>query len=569
MTATRKAALACILGHALAIGLGVAIVLASVLVFGPADVAAPALAALGDPSGWVLAAPIALPALRDKRADLVTRSEAKRSELVDGLAAEAVTRIEADHQALLDQIAAVDTEIRAAEDAEPQTRDAPPPAPPPASPDAQAIAERAVAAERTRCTTIRDLATRAGHADMAERHIAAGTTVEAFRAALFDAMVERQSRAPIDPHVRIGQDETETRRDGMAAALAARMARAAGERDATIPENARRWGEMGVVEMAAECIGYRGHLRTPRQVVEVFERAAHTTSDFPAIFVDAMNRRLLARYQTAAPTYRRFCARYNVDDFRDLNVIRAGDFPALQPVAEDGEIKSGTFSESKEKHSVKAYGVILNISRHMIINDQLMAIDQVLASAGQRVSDFENALAFQVLLMNSAAGPVLLTDSKNVFHTGHGNLTSSGTAVGIASIGVGRAAMAKQKTLDGLPLNLQPAVILCGPDRIQDVEQILSPILAATAGNAVPEAIRRLVPVSDGSITDNSWYLFADPTVAPCFVYGYLNGFEGPRLTSEVQFSVQGVRTKLEHDFGVSAIDWRGGYRNAGAAPAG
>jgi hypothetical protein len=30
-------------------------------------------------------------------------------------------------------------------------------------------------------------------------------------------------------------------------------------------------------------------------------------------------------------------------------------------------------------------------------------------------------------------------------------------------------------------------------------------------------------------------------------------------------WSVQGVKVKLEHDFGVAATDFRGGYRNAGA----
>lgn len=554
--------------------LGVAVIL-SVLVMAVSPVVAwpthgDMLGLVADPAPWstILATPLALPALRDQRAGLVTRAAARRAEIVDGLAPEEVTRIEAEHQTLLDQIAAVDTEIRAAEAAEQTRSDPPAPAADRSTPvDASAIAARAIADERTRCNTIRDLATRAGDPELATRHIAEGTTVDAFRSVVLDAMVERQAR--IEPHVRIGLDETETRRAGMAAALAARLDRASGNRAATIPDHARRWGEMGIVELAAECIGHRGALRTARQVAEVFERAAHTTSDFPGIFVDAMNIRLLARYQTAAPTYRRFCARYNADDFRDLNVIRAGDFPALQPVNEAGEIKSGTFGESKEKHAVKPYGVMLNISRHMLVNDQLGAIDQVLGSAGIQVTNFENNLAFQVLLMNSGAGPVLLTDSKNVFHTGHGNLTSSGTIVGIASIGVGRAAMAKQKTLDGIVANIQPAVIMCGPDRIQDVEQILSPILAAAVGNAVPEAIQRLVPVSDGNITGNEWWLFADPAIAPCFVYGYLNGFEGPRLTSEVQFSVQGVRVKLEHDFGVSAIDYRGGYRNVGAAPAG
>jgi hypothetical protein len=48
-------------------------------------------------------------------------------------------------------------------------------------------------------------------------------------------------------------------------------------------------------------------------------------------------------------------------------------------------------------------------------------------------------------------------------------------------------------------------------------------------------------------------------------LYGYLEGYEGPRMTSQEHFGVQGLSVKLEHDFGVAGVDFRGGYRNAGA----
>jgi hypothetical protein len=107
--------------------------------------------------------------------------------------------------------------------------------------------------------------------------------------------------------------------------------------------------------------------------------------------------------------------------------------------------------------------------------------------------------------------------------------------------------------------------ILTGPDKQTQAEQLLTQITPAQSSNVVPESLRRLAPVADANISGNAWYLFADPAIAPCFVYGYLEGFEGPRLTSQEEFGVQGLSTKLEHDFGVSAIDYRGGYRNPGA----
>ncbi|TIN36840.1 MAG: hypothetical protein E5Y10_22190 [Mesorhizobium sp.] len=522
----------------------------------------------------VLEATLTLAGLRTKLTDLTTRAEQKLAEIKDDTAPDAARAIQSDHEAILAEITetraaivtaeAEEAEATRARQEEETRRQAQPPA---NQADVAAEVARALAAERTRANEIRDICRRAGVADdVAQRHIDEGSTVLAVRDAAWAQMVERSNATRIFGQVQSDRlDETDTRRRGMRDAIVARLARAGGARNVEIPEHARAYGEMGIAEMAAECIGYRGALRTPRQVTDVFERAFHTTSDFPAIFADSMNMRLLARYQVAAPAYRRFAIRYTAADFRKVNVVRAGDFPALQPVNEAGEIKSGTFSESKEEFQVFPYGVSFRLSRQMLINDQLGAIDQVLGSTGDRVADWENAKAFTLLLSGSGAGPTLVTDNKRVFHADHGNLTGSGTAISVASVGVGRASMMKQTTLDGIKANFAPATLLVGPDTLTVAEQLMTTLTPAQQSNAVPESIRRIVPIGDANITGNAWYLFSDPMTAPCFAYGYLDGFEGPRLSSENVFDVQGMKVKLEHDFGFGAIDFRGGYRNAGA----
>lgn len=306
---------------------------------------------------------------------------------------------------------------------------------------------KAIRAERER---VREINTIAGQADIGgedlDDALDNGTSVEAFRKFALDTLAER-SQAGIGTGVRASasegsrvivlRDGGETRREGMTQAIVARMARASGERNVQIPEVARRYGEMGLAEMAAECIGYRGNLRTTQQVQSVFDRAFLSTSDFPAIFADAMGARLLTRYRLAPASYRRFAARYTAQDFRPMPVVRAGDFPALQPVGQNGEIKHGAFSESKEQLKVDAFAIQMAISRVMIVNDQLGAIDQVLGSAGDRVADWENAKAFEKLLEGSGAGPVLLTDNKRVFHTDHGNLAQTPSIIDVANIGIG------------------------------------------------------------------------------------------------------------------------------------
>ena len=73
----------------------------------------------------------------------------------------------------------------------------------------------------------------------------------------------------------------------------------------------------------------------------------------------------------------------------------------------------------------------------------------------------------------------------------------------------------------------------------------------------VPPLVEPLIPA-------NRWYLFSDPLSAPVYVYGYLNGAEGPQVTTGPVSGVDGVEVSVIFDFGVGAIDWRGAWFNPG-----
>src|SRR5262245_59366140 len=95
----------------------------------------------------------------------------------------------------------------------------------------------------------------------------------------------------------------------------------------------------------------------------------------------------------------------------------------------------------------------------------------------------------------------------------------------------GRAAMMKQKSLDGMLLNLSPVTLLTGPDRQTQAEQLITSITPAASGNAVPADLQRLSVVSDANVTGAQWWLFANSDAAPTFHAGFLEGFEAPRLS--------------------------------------
>lgn len=358
------------------------------------------------------------------------------------------------------------------------------------------------------------------------------------------------------------QDEGTTMRMGMEGALVARMT---GARDVHGP--ARQYMGMTFAEMCAAHVGHRGSLRTAGDRVRVVEMAlgSHSTSDFPAIFENSMNKALLSAYQAAPPSYTRIAARMDFRDFRPHSVAGVGDFPMLYPVGETGEIRYGTISESREVRALVPYGVAFAISRQMIVNDDLGSIERILSDRGRAVAAFEDKTFYAMALGGANSdGPTLLQTSRQVFNTTDGTKAGTAATLTVASLAAAWAAIRKRKSLDGNDLELQPAILLVGPDLEFAAMQLLAEINATKSSDVNPYA-GKLEIVVTSKITGNAWYVFADPAAAPCFAYGYLEGEEGPRMRMNEPFGQQGMSWSIELDFGVGAIDWRGGYKNAGA----
>ncbi len=362
------------------------------------------------------------------------------------------------------------------------------------------------------------------------------------------------------PTSRIGRDEGTTMRDGITEALVARMT---GAREVTGP--ARHYMGMTFPEMAATFVGSRESVRTAGDRIRAIEMATHSRSDFPAIFENALNKSLLAVYSAAPVSYRSIAQRRDFRDFRPHPVVGVGDFPMLEQVGEGGEIKYGTTSESKETLALIAYAKAFRISRQMLVDDDLGAVERLLADRGRAVAAFEDKTFYQMALSGvNADGPTLLQTARQVFNTTDGTKAAAPGALNIANVGVAWSSVRKRKSLDGNDLELIPTVLLVGPDKELEAMQLVADISANESGKVNPYAGKLTVAVS-AKIVGNAWHLFASPEAAPCFAYGYLEGESGPRLRMDEPFGQQGMAWSVELDFGCGAIDFRGGYKNAGA----
>jgi hypothetical protein len=464
---------------------------------------------------------------------------------------------------------------------EAQMADSPNPAPeipavaPPAAIAAPVNEDVVRAAERSRIASLREageaagsLMERAAIAEVESVAVTEGWTLDRFRAALLDKVVAGGQRvvAPtLTPVSRMGRsgDDPGAIIDAMATALAVRsMPHLAG----TQPD--QRWREFSSLrptDMLIELAQARGERVGPRDRIRLVERSFHTTSDFPMLLENAGNKMLEAGYSAAAPSYRAFFGRRPFNDFKAHAFLTAGDFPALAELAEGGEITAGTISEKRERITPKTYARQVRITRQALINDDLGAFSDFGAMIGRRVADYENSLAYAVLNTATGNGPTLAEGAAAVFTTGRGNKAAAGAAIAEATLDTGFAGMMGQTSLDGIKLNIQPAILLTGPayrgPAIRYTTRLIQPDSGANVG-----LYSNLAPVSDSNVPGNRWYLFADPAVAPVYVYGYVGGQEGPMVrVHQYVPGTDGMAVEVVHDFAVGAIDFRGGWFNPGA----
>lgn len=408
---------------------------------------------------------------------------------------------------------------------------------------------------------IRSIARTTGLDDAwANGQIDAEAALDAARAAALAEMQRRsQAAGGIRTTASVGQDNNDpvAIRSAMADALAHRIAPAA----CKLEGRAVEYRGSRILDMVGELAAASGDRINLRDQDALLQRAvgAHSTSDFPLLLSDAANKALLAQYQVATPTYRKWAARKPFVDFKDHQFLRVGDFPAFKEIKEGGEVKYGTISENAEKVRAKEFGTGIAIGRRALINDDLSALSDFSAMIATCAAVDENRLAYGVLAANAA-----LSDTKALFHADHANKANAGTTLDGANVAIAVAALRGQKSLDGLALNLQPAFLVVGPQQEVAARQLLTAIMATKASDVNVWANFAELIV-DAEITDKRWYVFAAPGAAPVVVYGYVAGSEGPQIRTERDFDTQAVKVAAGLDFATGAIDFRGAYLNAGA----
>ena len=409
--------------------------------------------------------------------------------------------------------------------------------------------------------------------DLALTAFEQGRSLSDFKLDLFDQLAKRSAAAaPNAPLVGERNDHVDAKREDMVAAIRARVTGKYGE----LTDNQRAFAQMSFIEAARHYMMQNGQRDVyGMSPLQFAGRALHTTSDFPLILENVMNKELLAAYQESPRTFEPFARRTTVNDFREKNTYKTGDAPDLLPLGEHGEYQYGTFSESKESYRVMTYARKLGYTRQMMINDDLSALTRLPTMFGMAGARLESDIVWGLILnydfiTNSAASHTL-SDGNPLYGTAdtrRNQLTGSGSALDLDTLSNIRGLGRRQRTLDGNFLNVEFNHIAVGTRLETTAQRILNATITpqdVDNVNVFQNAMNLIVEPRIDLATNGqtSQYYFSNMITA--IEYAFLAGNEG--LFTEVVEStdIDGTTILARHDFGAGFEDYRGTAQATGA----
>lgn len=402
-------------------------------------------------------------------------------------------------------------------------------------------------------------------------------TVEHARAKIIEKMAAGEgNNNPTNannPGISISADETDKFRDAVSTGIALRSAQVQ-EKDFK-PEqvaSAREFRGLRLMDIALMCLERAGiktkglnPLKIATEALGVSRAQTNSTSDFPVLLENVMNKILLNNYVAVQDTWRKFCFIGSVSDFRAHKRLRMGSFSTLDSLGENGELKNKVISDA-EANSISAgtKGNLINISRNMIINDDLQGFTRLTAMLGRAAARSIEVDVYALLASNPT-----LADGVALFHASHGNL-NTGAAMSAVEFDKLRVAMAKQMDKDSNDyLDLRPSVLLTGISQGANARVINDAQYDPDTANKLqkPNLARGIFNniVDTARITGTEYYAFADPNEEPVIEVAFLNGVQTPYMEQEQAFEQLGINWRVYMDYGVGAVGYRGAVKNPGA----
>lgn len=427
---------------------------------------------------------------------------------------------------------------------------------------AQADSKAEIMAERARGRRITAAVTAAGlDAALAEKLIEDGTSFEDASDQITAAWKAKgDSDAPMAGRsaATITADARDKFVEGATKALMAKARMKAGERN--------EFSGLTLSEMAKESLTMSGDRQVYRSRQEMVGNAltmagSHTTSDFANILSNVASASVLRGWEQADETFEAWTVTGTLPDFKEAKRVDAGFFEKLPKVPEGADYKYGTVGDRAETIALATYGKLFRITRQAIINDDMSVLDRIPMKMGRAARRTIGGLVYGVLTGNPN-----MSDGTALFHADHGNLAASGSGLSVTSLSAAIAAMKTQKA-ESEVLNIRPRYLIVGAGLEMVARQLLVSAVdpTATKGMALNPVAGAVELIVDARLEGTAWFLVADPASYDTIEVAYLDGEDQPYLEEQDMWRSDGVEMKVRIDAGVSPLDHRTFYKNAGA----
>jgi hypothetical protein len=357
----------------------------------------------------------------------------------------------------------------------------------------------------------------------------------------------------------------------------------------------RRVNDPRYVESLAECARFIQEVLAGRRPAYHLQEAM-TTSDFPVLFADILDRQLLASYQQIPADWRSFARTNTVRDFRQVKRYAAdGGLGLLPEVPEKTEYPEDKLPDvAPFTYSVTKKGKRFQLTWETIVDDDLGVMTRLpnnLATSAHNSEYF-----FATSLFVSSTGP-----NATYFTSGHANLLTGNPALSVSAMQAAFTLLAAQKDADGNPILVDAAVLLVPPALQVVAENIINAteILAASGGgpgtgndqlrvanwmrNKVQLVVNPWLPIIDTTRGSTAWYLLQSPggMGRPISEIGFLRGYESPQLFMkdpdavrigggsvsplDGDFDTDSVQYKVRHVFGGTLLDTKSAVASNGS----
>jgi len=389
----------------------------------------------------------------------------------------------------------------------------------------------------------------------ADEAIVMGVSVDEARAMVMDQLRARNKGVSVT----MGEAES----DKFRAAAQDAVLMAAGIPVADAAPGAQELRGHSMVELARESLQREGLQANFGDNMELAPQAINSTSTFPAIMANLANKSVMVGFNEAETTYQIWAGKGSNRDFKEAARVALSEAGNLELVPEGGQFQQDFLGEASARTKVATYGKLFSLTRQAIINDDLGLFSKIATKYGSAAKRLVNKMVYAQL-----TGNVKMQDNVALFDSKHGNVAGTGEALSVKAIAKAITAMRRQKGITGdATLNITPKYLVVPPELEMTAYQIVNSTAAVDGVNSgvVNPYKGRFVVVADAELTDpDAWYLVADASQHDTIEVTYLNGVETPRLETRQGFDVDGIEYKVAFDCGVSALDFRGVFKNAG-----